>query len=47
MTEKELESFGWFKDTKWSGPMCWRDPKNLLSWYTFEDAVAVQRGRNT
>lgn len=41
-----LRHHGWFEDERWPGPMRWRDPMNLASWYTFEDAVAVQRQRS-
>ncbi len=42
LTEQELESHGWRKDSKMGGCMVWRDPLNLLSYYTFRDAVIVQ-----
>jgi len=45
MTEEELTKYGWYKDTGWPGPMCWRDPLGLLSWYTFKDAVEIQERR--
>jgi len=44
MTESELINYGWHKDAQ-RGCMMWRDPDSLASWYTFEDAVLVQRER--
>ena len=45
MTESELTSYGWHKNTRIGGCMIWCDPENLLSHYTFRNAVNIQKRR--
>lgn len=44
MTQEDLRARGWLYDAG-AHVYQWRDPRNLLSWYTFRDAVAIQEER--
>ena len=45
MTEQTLLARGWVHDPSYHVHQ-WRDPLNLLSWYTFRDACLIQQQRD-